>query len=135
MMPILRSVLAVIAGAVAAMVLIIAMEFINTLLYPMPPGVDLSKPEAFKAWVAQLPVGALLIVLMAQGAGTFVGAWVAALVAGRAPLIHGLIMGLLFLIMGIINLLSLPHPAWFWVPGIAVFPVAALLGAWMARRR
>jgi len=135
MIPILRSVGAVILGVVAAGILIAGIQYLGHRLYPPPPGVDMSDIESVKVWLPQAPFLALLPVLVAYAVGTFVGAWLAARLAGRAPLLHGLILGALFLVAGIMNLRSLPHPTWFWAPNIAEFPVAAFLGAWMARRR
>ena len=49
--------------------------------------------------------------------------------AHRSPIPHGLVLGVLFLAGGIVNMLLLPHPVWFWVLGVAVFLPSAYLGA------
>ena len=70
--------------------------------------------------------------LAAHAAGSLAGAWLAAKVAGRAPLVHGLIVGGVFLSCGIVNLLQIPHPAWFGPADVAAYLPAAYLGARLA---
>jgi uncharacterized protein YacL len=129
---ILRSVGAVLLGAIVAGVLIACLEFLGSKIFPLPPGTDPMDMEAVKAAMANVPVGALLLVLFGWFVGTAAGAWIAARVAGRAPMAHGLIVGALLLTGGIANMLMLPHPSWFWVLAVAVFAVAAYLGARLA---
>jgi hypothetical protein len=135
MNPILRSVLVVILGTVVAALLGAGVEALGHLVYPPPPGLDPSDPDSIRAVMANIPLGALLFVLLAWGIGTFVGAWLAARLAGRAPVVHGLLIGGLLLAAGVATMLWIPHPAWFWVAGVAVFPVAAFLGVVVASRR
>ena len=133
MRSILRSVLAVLLGAVAGGVLIMAVEMLGATIYPLPPGVDPNDPESVKRAMAGVPVGALLLVLLGWILGTFAGAWIAARLAPRSPLGHGLVLGVLFLAAGIMNMLEFPHPAWFWVLGVVVFLPAAYIGAKLAQ--
>jgi len=135
MKPILRSVLSVLLGAIVAGVLIACLELLGSKIFPLPPGTDPMDMEAVKAAMANVSMGALLFVLFGWFVGTIAGAWSAARVAGRAPAVHGLIVGVLLLAGGIANMLMLPHPAWFWVLGVAVFVLAAYLGSRLAARR
>lgn len=129
-----RSVLALLLGALLAGVLIMAVEFLGSTLYPLPAGMDPHDPESIKAAMAHLPIGSLLLVLLGWIVGTFAGAWLAARIADRAPIAHGLGLGALFLAAGIVNMLEIPHPLWFWVLGVAVFLPAAYVGARLAVR-
>jgi hypothetical protein len=129
----LRSLLAVVLGLIAAGLVIAAVEGIDSVVFPLPAGVDPSNRESLAAAMADVPVGALLLVLLGWCVGTFAGAWVAARVAGRAPLLHGLILGGLLLAVAVLNMLALPHPAWFWALALSVFLPAAYLGVRMAR--
>jgi hypothetical protein len=133
MKSILRSVLAVLLGAVAGGVLIMAVEMLGATIYPLPPGVDPSDSEAVRKAMAGVPAGALLLVLLGWILGTFAGAWIAARLALKSPMRHGLVLGVLFLAAGIKNMLDFPHPVWFWVLGIMVFLPAAYFGAKLAR--
>jgi hypothetical protein len=122
-------------GALATVAIIMAVEGLSAKLFPLPLGVDPRNPESLKAVMAHMPAGALLLVAAGWFLGTFAGAWVAARIAGRAPLVHGLILGVLFLAGAIANLLAIPHPVWFWVLSVALFLPAAYLGAKLATGR
>ncbi len=124
-----RSLGSVIVGFVAGAVVIMAVEAVSQAIYPLPPGVDPKNPEALRAYMAVVPTGALLLVLLAWALGAFAGGLVASRLAGRAPLGHALAAASILLAGGIVNMLMIPHPAWFWVAGIAVFFPAAYLGA------
>jgi hypothetical protein len=126
MKSIIRSVLAVLAGVVVAGVVVVAIEAVGHRVYPGPEGHD---HEALAAYIRTAPPGVFLFVLAAWGIGTLAGAWLAAWLAGRAPVVHGLIIGGLLLLGALANLLMIPHPVWFSVVGVAMFLPAAWLGA------
>jgi len=65
---------------------------------------------------------------------TLIGGWFGSRIARRAQVIHGLIIGMVMLGIGVLNLMALPHPVWFWVVGLAVFPIAGALGGLLAKR-
>jgi hypothetical protein len=129
------SVLALLSGAVAGGLLITLLEYAGHIAFPLPVQVDWSDSAQVAAVLAARPAGALLAVWLAHALGTALGAWCAARFAPRAPLAHGLLIGLLFWIGGIANLAALPHPAWFWVLELPSYPVAAWIGARRAWRR
>ncbi len=58
-----RKILAVVFGIVVAFVLIITIEALGHTVYPVPDGLDLTNPEALKAYVMDAPIAALLLVL------------------------------------------------------------------------
>jgi hypothetical protein len=76
----------------------------------------------------------MLLVLAAFASGTFAGGYLAARVAGRAPLLHAGIVAALFFLGSVMNLRTLPgHPTWFAVVNLAMFAPIAWLAAWLAR--
>ncbi len=117
-----------IGGLVAGLV-IWATELIGSQIYPLPPGVNPEDPASLRAAMVDLPLGALLLVLFGWTVGTFAGAWITARRVDRAPIAHGLTLGAFALVGGVVNMLTLPHPVWFWIAGVAVFLPAAYLGA------
>ena len=69
--------------------------------------------------------------------GTFVfvlAGWVAGRIAGHAPLIYGMGVALLLLIFGVMTMLTIPHPVWVWLAGIAAFLGCGYMGARLAAR-
>ncbi|HEY2981376.1 MAG TPA: hypothetical protein VGJ22_09370 [Anaerolineales bacterium] len=135
MMAFLRSIFAVVAGLILAVITLSLFEFGSSLLFPLPPGVDPSDPADLRAIISQIPVTAYIIILIGWAVAAFVGAWLAGRLAGRAPLLHGITEAVLLLIAGITNLLALPHPIWVWVLGIAAFIGFGYAGARAAAKR
>jgi hypothetical protein len=129
MNPLLRSILAVLLGAVLAFVLVACVEAIGHVVYPLPADLDLSDSDSVNAAITAMPVGAFLFVLLAWVVGTFGGAVLASWLAGRAPIVHGLVIGGLLLAAGVANMLMLPHPGWFCVVAVLLVPSAAYVGA------
>jgi hypothetical protein len=129
MKPALRSILAVLSGLVVAAILIGGIEAVSSKVYPPPAGLDVNTRAALADYVKTMPTGAFLFVLAAWAFGSFAGAWVAARIAGRQPLVHGGVLGGILLCAGIANMLRLPHPAWMWVAGVAIFVGCSYAGA------
>jgi len=128
-----RSILAILLGFVVAGIVTLLIQIPGYVLYAPPQGFDWNDAEALRAYAATLPPGAFLIVLLSWFAGAFCGAWLAARIARRAPLAHALAIGVIQMAAGLYNLLTLPHPMWFWVAGLAAFPVAAVAAAALNR--
>ncbi len=128
----LRSIGSVVAGVVAGGLLVALVEKLGHLVYPPPEGLDSKDLEAMKEFVATLPVGAFLFVLLAWAVGSLGGGWLAAKIAARKPLVHALIVGGVLMIGGILTLVTIPHPLWFTIVGVLVFLPAACAGAKLA---
>jgi hypothetical protein len=133
MPPILRSILAVIVGFVVGCAVNMAFVMLNFFLF-LPSGIDMWDSAAVSAAFAKAPPTAFLLVLLAHAGGTFVGAWVAAKIARRAPTVHGLIIGAFFLAGGIMNLFQIDHPLWFAIADLILYLPAGWLGGKLAGR-
>ena len=105
------------------------------MLYPPPPGTDLTQPDQLAAYVARAPLAAMALVVASWVLGAFAGGWVAAKVARDHPLFAALVIGLLVLAGVIANNTMIPHPVWMTVLGVALPLPAAWRGARMARPR
>jgi hypothetical protein len=70
--------------------------------------------------------------------GPLVGSFLAARIARRAFLAHGIVVGLFFLGADVVNLRSIPHPTWLVIVGIvsplAMSWIGSVLAAWTAKR-
>jgi MFS family permease len=127
-----RKALAVVAGFVAASLVMMAVESLNGhVFYPelgsMAQGV--TDRETVRAILANARVGAFVVVIFGWALGSFVGGFLAARVGGRSPLVVGAMLGLVLTLAGIADNLVLPPPAWFWLPSLAVLLPAACVGA------
>ena len=86
-------------------------------------------------WFGTLPTGAFLLATACHGLGCMAGAFVAMLVSGRRSLIPPLVVGVFFTGCGIMNLSSVPHPAWFPFVDLPVYLVLALVAGLLLRRK
>jgi hypothetical protein len=130
-----RSIVAVICGAIAGGVFNLAVIMLSWTIYRPPEGADLSDPATMSTYVQSLPLPAFLLVLVAHAGGALVGGLVAALIARRSPLVLGAIVGGFFLLGGIVNVLSIPAPLWFAVVDLVSYVPCGMVGASLAPRR
>jgi hypothetical protein len=49
--------------------------------------------------------------------------------------VHALIVGGLVMLAAVGNMLSIPHPVWFWVIALTLFLPASYVGGLLARHR
>ncbi|MGB7623575.1 MAG: hypothetical protein WBN92_14590 [Terriglobia bacterium] len=103
MRALMRTIVVVLLGVIAAVV-----EAINSRIYPLPAGVDPNNTKAMKEVIATLPLGALLMVLLGWWLGAFSGGWLAARLAVRLDLVHGLVVAVIILSAAIFNMLDCP---------------------------
>jgi hypothetical protein len=129
----LKGLLGAAAGLAAAVVVISMVQYAGTLAYPMPADLRAQGPAAIGKWVAQMPLGAFLIVLGGYAAGSLAGGAVAGRMAGKTW--PALAVGLLLTAMGTVNLVVIPHPAWFAAASTAVYLPLAWLGSRLSRKK
>ncbi len=130
---IIRSVLAVIAGLVAAMVFVVGTEMVWAVVYPPAPGVDPHDIEACKAHIAKLSADAFVIAVAGWGLAVLAGSWVATRLGTGRHAAHGIVVSSILLVAAVANMLMLPYPVGFWVGNLVAFPAATYLGATWGR--
>ena len=123
-----RNIIAVIIGIVAAGIATYFVQSVSDRLFPLPPDLDITDFEAMKAHVATLPPLAFVIVLVAHFAGALFGGMVGAKVASSHQFKIALFIGAFMLAMGVLNLLTIPHPIWFMVADMFMYLPGAYLG-------
>lgn len=129
-----RTILAVLAGAVVMWLTIFALEFVGHALFPPPPGLDPKDPAQLQQVIAQMPVGAMAMLVVAWVAGAFTGGYTAAKISFAHPRVAAVIVGVLVM-LGVAGMVYLvpQHPAWVSALGLLLPIPAALLAARMAR--
>ncbi len=131
----LRNVLGFVAGFLVAGTLVGIIEGIGHQVYPPPAGMDPNDPESIKAYMAQIPTGALLFVLIAWVLGTLGGAYVATRVAHQSPRICAACVAGMMLLSSIYMMIAIPSPAWFWAGALIGVPLAASVPILKASQR
>ena len=124
-----RRIAAVVGGLAGSVVVIMAVQAVNGWLDPPPPGTDFSDPEALAALMAQMPLGALLMVELSYAAGSLAGGAVVRLVSADRTTLLAVVVGGLLTLAGFANLAAIPHPLWFAVLSTATYVPCTVLGA------
>jgi len=127
-----RNLVALVVGVAAGMCVNMGLVMLNAyVLFPMPPGTDVQNPEAFQAYVSNLPFTAFLVVMVAHLGQSFVGALVAARLGSSRPMLLAMIVGGLSLIGGVMNMLTVKGPGWMLIE-LPLYLVVAWLAGRMA---
>ncbi len=109
-------VLAQIAGTVLTMLV----QQINLQMFPFPEGMNQEDPKAMAQWIAGLPVTAMLMVELSYivgslGSGFMVGRFSPAYTASAW------VVGVLWTLANIMNVMAIPHPTWMLVLTMVTF--------------
>jgi hypothetical protein len=135
-----RVLLAVLAGLVVGSAVNMGFIMLSGKVIPPPPGADVTTMEGLKASMHLFEARHFVVPFLAHALGTLAGAFVAAKLAPGKPTGPAYVVGGLFLLGGIANVVMLPAPAWFSAVDLllAYLPAAWLgqaLAAASARRR
>jgi hypothetical protein len=123
MQPILKNILAVVAGLVVGSVVNMGLISISGSVIPPPDGVDVTTTEGLKEAMHLFQPKHFIFPFLAHALGTFAWALVAAKLAGSYKMTFALAIGVFFLLGGIASVFMLPSPLWY--------TVVDLLGAYL----
>lgn len=128
MNPILKNIIAVIAGFLCGSLLNGGIIMISASVIPPPNGADVTTMEGLRASMHLFEPRHFLMPFLAHALGTFAGAFLAAKIAYSYRMKFALLIGIIFLAGGITNVILLPSPLWFSILDIAVayIPMAYL---------
>ncbi len=137
MSPIVRNILAVVAGLIVGSIVNMAIVMISGSIIPPPEGVDVTTMEGLKSTMHLFEPKHFLMPFLAHALGTLAGAYIAALIAVSAKIKVAMVIGFFFLVGGIANVMMLPSPTWFTVLDLVVayLPMAYLGGKLGSRRK
>lgn len=137
MNPILRNVLAVLAGLIVGGAVNMGIITLSGSIIPTPNGADVTTMEGLKATMHLFEPKHFLMPFLAHALGTLVGALIAALIAASHKLRLALVIGVVFLAGGIQMVMALPSPLWFSITDIvgAYIPMAYLGAKLVTKKR
>jgi len=119
----LRSVLSVVIGVIAASIIVLLVELIGHSMFPPSADLDPSDPAS----VAMVPLSAKIAVVLAWFFGAFGGGVVASLIAKRWAPAAWVVAATILLLAGA-TMLQIAHPLWMMIGAV----VATGLGGWMS---
>lgn len=124
--PAVRSLFAVVAGLVVAMLVIGGVEAIGHAIFPPPPDLDLARAEDQARMMEVIPFAAKLTVVLAWFLGSLAGACAAIAIARRV--LPAWIVAVLIACLGLWTTQLFPHPDWMLASAV-VLPLVAVLVA------
>lgn len=132
-----RALLSVLLGVVVGSVVNMGFIMVSGKVIPPPAGADVTTMEGLKASLHLFEAKHFVFPFLAHALGTLVGAFVAGLLAPGRSSVPAFVVGGLFLLGGIANVVMLPAPAWFSAVDLllAYLPAAWLGQALAARMR
>jgi hypothetical protein len=113
MQPILRNILAIIAGFLVGSALNMAIIAVGPIVIPPPDGVDMSDIDKFSENLNLLRPANFLAPWLAHALGTLVGAFVAARIAVSHKMKFALGIAAFFLLGGVSMVAMFGGPLWF----------------------
>ena len=136
MNPILKNILAVIAGIVVGSIVNMTLITVSGSIIPPPEGADVTTTEGLKASMHLFEPKHFIMPFLAHALGTLVGAIIAGLIAANNKMRFALSIGFVFLIGGIASVFMLPAPVWFSALDLIVAYIPmGYLGGKLAMRR
>ena len=137
MNPIIKNILAVLAGIVIGSIVNMAIIMISSSVIPPPEGANLTTMEGLKDSMHLMQPKHFVMPFLAHALGTLAGAFVCALIAAGNKMRLALLIGAVFLVGGIMNVYMLPSPKWFAVLDLAAayLPMAWLGGTMAVKKR
>ncbi|MGB1014197.1 MAG: hypothetical protein ACPG4T_08705 [Nannocystaceae bacterium] len=129
----LRRLGSVVLGVLTGSLVVFVIQSIGHAVVEMPSGFDPNDPASIAAVADQIPLAALLFVLVSYLLGVIAGGFVAAKITAKQPMLHAHIVGAVFLLMGVLNLMMIPHPVWFAIASLLVFSPSAHVGGRLAQ--
>ncbi len=137
MHPIIRNILAVLAGLVLGSLVNGGLIGLSGHIIPPPDGVDITTEAGLKAGIPLSEPKHFIFPFLAHALGTFTGALTTVLIAANRKMSLALLIGLLFFIGGAMMVYKLQAPMWFNIADLvlAYFPMAFLAARMGIRKR
>ncbi|MBC5775380.1 hypothetical protein H8S95_14970 [Pontibacter sp. KCTC 32443] len=136
MNPIIRNILAIIAGIVIGSLVNMSLIAVSGSIIPPPDGADVTTTEGLKASMHLFQPKHFIFPFLAHALGTFAGAFIAALIAANHKIKLALGIGIFFLAGGIASVFMLPSPTWYTIVDLvgAYIPMAYIAGRLATKR-
>ncbi len=125
-----RTVVSVLLGVVVGSAVNMGLIMLSGKVIPPPSGADVTTVEGLRASLHLFEPRHFVFPFLAHALGTLAGAFVAGLLAPGRSAVPAYVVGGVFLLGGIANVLMLPAPLWF---SAADLVLAYLPAAWLGQ--
>jgi hypothetical protein len=135
MSPVLKNIVALLAGLVAGGLVNMALVTVGPMLIPPPAGVDMTDMDSLAQSMHLMGPQHFVFPLLAHALGTVVGATLTFALAARNSRFLAFGIGVFFLLGGISAARMIPAPTWFVVVDLAMaYLPMAWLGTLLGKR-
>lgn len=135
MHPILRNVLAIIAGLIIGSLVNGSLIMISEFVIPLPEGADTSTTEGLQVAIPLFEPKHFLFPFLAHALGTLVGAFVAAKISPNYGFKLAMAVGFIFLAAGISMVFTVPSPSWFTILDLVVAYLPMAYIGWLLAKK
>ncbi|MDP2386264.1 MAG: hypothetical protein Q8M29_07825 [Bacteroidota bacterium] len=129
----MKRIVSILGGLAAAVAVIALVEMIGHMIFATPVPADMKTKEEMAAYVANLPLGAFMSVLIAMALGSFTGGFVATKINKENGKVNSTLVAIILMTLGIVNLVMIPHPTWFMVVNLLLYVPFAWIGFRLAK--
>ncbi len=113
MNPIVKNILAVVAGFVVGSIVNMGIVMFSSQVIPPPDGVDVTDMDSLKANMHLFQPKHFIFPFLAHALGTLAGAFVASVLAASHKFKIAIGIGAFFFLGGLTNVIMLSSPIWF----------------------
>jgi hypothetical protein len=133
----MKKVLAIIAGVISGFLMVFIGDAIVHAINPPPLGLNYMDKNVMLNYVKTIPQYILVIMTLFWILSSFVGGLVTAVIVRIEWKSAALTTGGILLAAALLNLvMTAPaHPMWMWIVALVGYLPAALLGAWIIRKK
>ncbi len=124
----LKNIIGVVAGWIAAWILFTGIQLINYMIVPKPEGFDWADPGSIKQMIDTMPFYAWVILILGYVIGSFAAGFVIGKIAESKTMILPVIAALLFMLGWLGNIMTFPHPIWVVILVFLVYIPSTLAG-------
>jgi hypothetical protein len=124
-----RNTLAVLAGAVVAMVAVTLGDMLLRQIWPLPSGAGAADRAALNAALRTVPAAAFATAVTFWGLACAAGSFTATRLSAGRKLWAGLVVAALLTAASLANLAMVWHPVWMWPAVLVIVPGCGYLAA------
>jgi uncharacterized membrane protein YfcA len=119
----MRQFLATVAGLASGVFVIMLIQFLGDQIVRVE--ISATTPEEFIKAVKNLPPKAFIPVAISHAFGALLGMIISRRITKKtiAPLVY---VGAILTLLTLVNLLSFPHPIWFWVLDLGLISITSI---------
>lgn len=132
-MSIVRIVLGIVLGVALGFGLVMLGDTLNHMVFPPPPELQVTNPEAIRDYMATAPILSLLALPVTWTIAALVAAFAGAKIGAHVWV--GWVVGALMVAATGLNLALIPHPLWMMIAAIVFVPAAGWFGAMLGSAR